>query len=118
MSIEASELEGNLHSESLESSDQEQEDPFGFEEYFDNHLSKQIEQFGELSKRGKQGLKRLWDGRMKAEKMWRDREIETTQERTRMKSDVAAEVSQEYGDLFDEDEAFAEGINILVDQTG
>ncbi|MCH7951138.1 hypothetical protein IH980_00175 [Patescibacteria group bacterium] len=113
--MDANELGENLHEEPAGPA--EQEDPYGFEKYFDNHLSTQINQFGELSERGKQGLRRLWDGRWEAEKMWQDMEIET-QERIRMKSDVAAEVRQEYLDLFSEDEAFAEGVSIVVDQSG
>ena len=117
MSIKGKELEENLHEEQAESAGQRQEDPYGFENYFEVQLSPEINQFGEISERGKEALKKLYDGRMEAEKMWLDSEIET-QDRIRMKSDIAREVGEEYSDLFSEDAAFAEGISIIVDQTG
>lgn len=115
MSIKGKELEEGLHKGPAGSA--EQEDPYGFGKYFDEQLSPQISQFGEISERGKVALKKLFDGRMKAERMWQNSEIETP-DRFRMKSDIAREVGEEYKDLFSEDTAFAEGISIIVDQTG
>lgn len=115
MSIEANEVEENLHEE--QAAPAEQDDPFGFGEYFETRLSREISKFGEITDRGKEALKKLYDGRSEAEAMWRGVEIDSA-ERNRMKSDIAHEVNEEYEDLWGEDAAFTEGVAIIVDETG